>query len=62
LQPQKDKAEILDQSCVDFLISSLPMEHQRISQLGQIIPLQKIRMLTQEHPFDHLIVSAAIKR
>ena len=61
LQSQRNKADVEDKMCRDFLFSDLPMKEVRIELLGgKLDTATENNLLTNEHPFDHYIVSGSL--
>ena len=61
MQPQRHKAEKLDQMSKDYIITDLKMENAQVQLInGESIKKgEKEKLLpTHEHPFDHYLVAA----
>lgn len=58
MQPQKNKANKLDQSPKDYFVSQLPIVQQKCSLIsGQELDLKNLPLLpNKEHPYDHYLV------
>lgn len=60
MQPQTNKADELASTCRDHLLTTVPMENQRITTIRGA-PSSKVRFIpNQEHPCDHFVVSASL--
>lgn len=60
LQPQIKKSGKEDESCRDFILTNMIMEHAKIEKIEENIVGKSEGLLTEKHPFDHYIVSATV--
>ena len=61
LQSQRNKADVYDKKCRDFIFSDLPIKNGQIELLGGLRGRKQDNLMTNEHPFDHFVVSGTVE-